>query len=464
MEQHIILGPPGTGKTRACIDIVESLLNEGYKPDEIAYVSFTREGAYHGREEAMNKFNLKAKDFPYFKTLHSIAFTNGGFNIDEMVSPRHYKILSEALDMSFTGHYTEEFYNNDDRYLSVIKLRSNNPRIAFDYAKDLDVKTMRYVSVNYRVLKREFGLVDYVDIVEEFVKRNNALPVKIAIIDEAQDLTTLQWRMALIAFRDCEKIYIAGDDDQAIYEWSGADIDFFLSLKGDLRILNHSYRLPNSILNYSKKISDSIHKRTIKDFDHSGKMGNIIPLNSLQELRLHDHNEKWLFLARNNNRLVEYEHYLRERGIVYMKKGKNSLDKKVVKAINIYEAFRKTHTMTPEDEYYMEAYLKPEGTFNYKDPWYDSLELSFDDMVYYRNIIQCKTDVTSTNFKVSTIHSIKGAEAENVVLFLDISRSAHANYMINNDAELRVYYVACTRASKNLFLIYPDTSFAYPVF
>lgn len=464
MNYEIILGPPGTGKTSTLLDIVSDLLSKGYKPEEIAYCSFTKEGAYQGKNRAKKKFNLKDKDFPYFKTLHSIAFNEGGYNIDDMVGKKHYRILSDALGMRFTGHYTEEFYNNDDRYLSVIKLRHNNPKVAFNYAKDLDVDMMKFVSINYSEMKREFGLVDYNDIVEEFIKVNKPLPVRVAIIDEAQDLTTLQWKMALIAFRNCETIYVAGDDDQAIYEWSGADLDFFLSLKGNLRVLHHSYRLPSSILNYSKRISDSIKKRATKDFNHCGQTGNVIPLNSLEELRIHDRDESWLFLARNNSRLSLYETYLRDHGVAFRKKGTKSVDSKLVRAIKIYEKYRREREMTPEDEYILEGYIKPEGTFNYDDPWYDSLNLDFDTMVYYRNLIENKADLSANNFKVSTIHSIKGAEAQNVVLFLDISRPAYENYMVNNDSELRVYYVACTRASKNLFLIYPDTKFSYPIF
>ncbi len=461
MNRSIILGPPGTGKTYELIKIVTELLKK-YDPDEIAYVSFTKEGAYQGRRRAKEEFNLKDKDFPFFKTLHSICFTDGGFTVNEMVGKEHYKILSDALDMHFTGHYTEEFYTNDDKYLSVIKLRHNNPRIAEDYSKDMDLQTMRYVSANYKKMKQQLGLVDYVDIVEEFIKRNNPLPVKVAIIDEAQDLTTLQWQMVFIAFRDCDHIYIAGDDDQAIYEWSGADVRFFLSLKGDVRILHHSYRLPRTILNYSKNITDSIRHRTAKDFNHRGEAGKIIPLNSLEELRIHNPDEKWLFLARNNNRLLLYDAYLQDHGIVYRRKGKPSVDGKLVKAIKIYEGFRRTKQMTPEEEYYLQPFLKTEMDF--KSPWYDSLAMTEEKMIYYRNLIQSKANLENKDFVVNTIHSVKGAEADNVVLFLDISRSAYNNYMINNDAELRVYYVACTRAKKNLFLIYPDTKFSYPVF
>jgi superfamily I DNA/RNA helicase len=53
---------------------------------------------------------------------------------------------------------------------------------------------------------------------------------------------------------------------------------------------------------------------------------------------------------------------------------------------------------------------------------------------------------------LSTTHRVKGGEADFVVTFLDCTRRVAQNAMVNMDEELRVLYVACTRAKRGLFL------------
>lgn len=47
------------------------------------------------------------------------------------------------------------------------------------------------------------------------------------MVDEAQDLTPLQWDMVVKIAKSVWRVYIAGDDDQAIYEWNGAEVEYF---------------------------------------------------------------------------------------------------------------------------------------------------------------------------------------------------------------------------------------------
>jgi DNA helicase-2/ATP-dependent DNA helicase PcrA len=172
----------------------------------------------------MRRFGYKEKDFPYFRTIHSLAFRALGLSKYDVINRAHYKEFSHVMGMSFVGYYTEDFINNDDRYLFYESLRKNNKKAAEKIFESLNYQNIRRVEHNYTRYKKHVGIKDFDDMIIDFITRGESIPVEIAIIDEAQDLTSLQWEFCRLAFRDCKRIYIAGDDDQAIYEWSGADI------------------------------------------------------------------------------------------------------------------------------------------------------------------------------------------------------------------------------------------------
>ena len=58
--------------------------------------------------------------------------------------------------------------------------------------------------------------------------------------------------------------------------------------------------------------------------------------------------------------------------------------------------------------------------------------------------------------KLSTIHGAKGGEADNVVLFTDITAAAEASMEQDPDSMHRVFYVAVTRTRQNLYTIEPQ--------
>ena len=96
-QVEIIYGPPGTGKTTALLNIVETALARGVKPERIAYLAFTRKAANEAIERAMAKFNLDEDRFPYFRTLHSMAFKQLGIRRDEVMTDSHFKNLGKLL-------------------------------------------------------------------------------------------------------------------------------------------------------------------------------------------------------------------------------------------------------------------------------------------------------------------------------------------------------------------------------
>ncbi len=446
-----IFGAPGCGKTTYLIGVLKDLLKT-YAPEEIAFVSFTKKGAYEGKERALEKFKqFTHAQFKFFRTLHSIAFSVLGYNRQRVIGKHHYKQFSKALGMRFTGYYTEEFYHTDDQYLFYYFLKNNNPKTASIYDDTIDQWKANFVEHNYIKFKEWAGVKDFDDMLLEFIARNEPLPVKVAIIDEAQDLTCLQWNFCEVAFRNCEKIFIGGDDDQAIYEWSGSDIDTFLSLPGDRVILDKSYRMQDKLLKYSKRFTNLIGKRVDKVFDPVGAGGGIYYHNTLDSVPLTE-DESWYLLSRNNCFLKQYSDILKGHGYVFTHKHKRSIHQNMIHAINCYERKRSGKELDIDDELLVRKFLRID--YERGTPWYEALSFDVSDLDYYRNIIKTKGHQKDTNFHVSTIHGVKGGEADNVVLMMDITRNVRKNVERNPDSEMRCLYVGCTRARKNLHIVY----------
>lgn len=459
-QTYMIFGAPGCGKTTYLMRVLESLL-EQYSPQEIAFASFTRKGCYEGRDRAMQLFGYKEEEFPYFRTIHSLAFRSLEVSKHDMISKRHYKDFSRAMGMNFVGYYTEDFVNNDDRYLFFNSLEKNNPRMAANIVESLNFKKYLIVKRNYERFKREFKVRDFDDLIIDFIDEGKPLPVKVAIIDEAQDLTSLQWRFCEVAFKDCEKIYIAGDDDQAIYEWSGADIKYFLNkTKGsNLTVLDKTYRLPSRIYKFANTISTKITERVKKQYKPIKKGGKVFFYNSIEDLQINNQ-ETYYFLSRNNYFLTEYKEYLYKLGLVFTYKNKDMVSRPKYNAIRKYEYLRQKKPQEMCTDLSIKNYLKVGAKLG--NPWYEVFNLDLDESNYYRNLFKNKADINKSSISVNTIHGVKGGEADNVVLKLDVTKNVFENLNGGLDAlnsELRCLYVGITRAKKNLHIIHSNSKY-----
>lgn len=195
-----------------------------------------------------------------------------------------------------------------------------------------------------------------------------------------------------------------------------------------------------------------------KEYHGLKNEGEIKYILDIDEIDINE-NETWMFLSRNHFYLKGMEEKIKGKGLVYSYNGVMSVKPSEIQAINIFEQGRKDKSLSKHDELSLRPFLKKK--YNFKYPWYDNFTWSEDHKKYLRDLIHSKADVKKCNIRINTIHSVKGAEADNVVVKLDITKQIYSNLQRNPDSEYRVLYVGCTRVKKKLFIVESNSRYSY---
>ena len=349
-----IYGPPGTGKTTTLINLVKENIKNGIKPDEIGFFSFTNFSINVAKKrivEAFPHYDLD-RDFTGFRTLHSVAYQTLKTNLN---------ILDKEQALSFDEDFkVEERYLQEDDISSLV-LRSKHPVVdtaAVARAKMISLrehlenllpgddyflnKWLKYPSKNcdrpvykedfeiiirynelFEEYKKSIGVIDYTAIIEKGLEQDKSIPqFKVIFVDEAQDFSKLEWTFIEKLFRKTQHIYMAGDDDQAISESTGASAQIFVDYKFDEEIvLNQSYRIPpkiheslfedNGILSILNKFNPfRKEKNWNAKIESAEGMVYKIHLNELLDLVTKNHKKEWLIMSATNATIQKFSSLL----------------------------------------------------------------------------------------------------------------------------------------------------------
>lgn len=457
----VLLAAAGCGKTHYLKKQVRNELNS-VRSIDIAFVSFTRKGSEIGKQQVMKMTGLSDKDLPYFKTLNSLTFSALGYESKNIFNTKHAKKLNSLIGSNISLHAAGDSATEDDKILSLYDaLRSG---LSVDDTSEYVTDMVRYRRIveAYESYKKVNGLYDYIDCFLNFVERGEAIPVPVVFIDEAQDLTALQWDVCYTAFSKAQRIYIAGDDYQSIYTFSGARPDILIDFANKYKLVKRekSYRLPQKVYEYARAITDLLVEKVDKDYvPAKGIEGSVEKISSLEyliDMLSRRQDEHWLVLYRNNYHSLPVQSQLQAMGVPFHTANGFVLNEDKLSLIKRYYQFRLPGYSTPEQK---EAFAIRHGIRDFSLPIEETGIIEGDEKYLYALYLD-KFDIDTLIAKakkpcitLSTIHRVKGDEAKNVVVFLDCSTKVYVNRLTNLDSELRLLYVAFTRAEENLYLV-----------
>ena len=326
-----IFGAPGTGKTHTLVERLQEHLNKNCSFDQTLTVSFTRVAAREIKKRIQRRNNNKFSD----KELHHSVRTIDSYLMNK---------IREDKDICYPNNYLAEFYQvkknteiNEDKkgnFYAAMKI-INMGRITigdgvenilkyYDSEKrDISKKFIIQVAESYKNYKKNHLKMDWEDVKYKGLDPNIKFDHNIVLmIDEAQDCNRLEWLIINKLIAVSKNVYIAGDDDQAIYRFKGGDVETFLQLPVDkTTVLDESPRLNKKIWDLAQKIIHLIPKERRKEKQYTPTNENKYNMphcGLIHEFRNKESFEKnylnmnitdpdvsihWLFLSRNKREM-----------------------------------------------------------------------------------------------------------------------------------------------------------------
>ena len=485
MISRKIFGPPGTGKTTKLINYVKTFYKLGTPLDKIGYFAFTTKAANEAIDRMLEAYpRLQQKNLKYFRTLHSLAFNRLGMKKSEVMQDEHYEDIGRKLGIEVTvysdGKESTGFVDSNSEYFNLInaaRIKECSIEDEYNtgmYSYELEKNLLHILELELNNYKESFKLKDFTDMIEKFNVAEMCPKYDVVFIDEAQDLSPIQWKMVEIIGKNSKYVILAGDDDQAIYGWAGADVLKFIATESKKNIvLPQSYRVPVVVQHLADKILDRIpdDRRVKKNWKPRDEEGSINHITAIEDAPLYKGD--WLVLARTNDRLEKLKPILKDMGIYFQLKGRKSYKATLFRSVLNYTRWADKgdqlsisevkdileYTGTNLNPYPTEErlYDLKEFGFGNTDRWFDVFKNDPEECLYIREMLRQKEELRlNARVQLSTIHSAKGGEATNVLLILDNTktiREAGDKSFEKADEENRVWYVGVTRTKQNLDIL-----------
>lgn len=380
---------------------------------------------------------------------------------------------------------------------------------------------------NWTAFKESVGAIDFTDMIERAVTDVPLPPGSPSVLfaDEAQDLSRLELSVLTRWMRHVEHLVLVGDPDQAIYGWRGSDPQI---LDGErFKVLEQSYRVPRAVHAAAVELIGEAHNRQPVVYLPKAEEGWVDrslfsvrqPARLVEELAEYaDRGHSVMFLALSAYLVAPIEGELRRQGIPFhnpytprwnplaggagistARRILAFLDRDSIGDLKLFAPLLAAdgvlrrggkkrleglgdEPLTEEQQAELILALFTDETVAqlWGDPPLDiagSVEWLRAHILASRSAsIQFPLDVLERGGRqaleetpricIGTCHSVKGGEADVVVVAPDLPRAALENYndhetWYGRDSILRLFYVALTRAKQGVVITQPIDRRAY---
>ncbi len=266
----LVLAGPGTGKTRTLVYRVAFLIQErNVSPENILVITFTNKAADELKERLAAETGGKKRG-PLVTTFHAFGYSILKEHGGKIERPGNFSIL----DREDKQYFLEKMCGCPKKEVKALSHAITKAKQNVKLASEIQDPHGASLFMTYEAQLKKMNLFDlddciyqpvllftfYPDILDEY---RGLFPWM--LIDEYQDINFAQYRMIqLLMPHEDSNLCVAGDPNQAIYGFRGADDRFIRKFikdypKAQTYMLEQSYRCSDYILKASDHILKEKH-------------------------------------------------------------------------------------------------------------------------------------------------------------------------------------------------------------
>lgn len=268
-REHLVIGPPGTGKT-TYLARQATVAAEKVGPDAVMIASLTRAAAQEiaGRNTPIPRRCVGTLHAHAYRALDKpdLAETPDGLKAWNEHAEKEGLVWKIGTGAALNLDYAPEQKAEGQGEALLAALGTLRAKRA---PEELwPPKAVRFAQA-WEAWKADTGRLDFTDLIERaLVEVDTPLTLpQIMMLDEAQDLSSLEFALARKWGETCEQMVVVGDPDQCLYQWRGTDPAAMTDGEhASQRVLAQSYRVPEAVHDYAVRWIEQIEGRPPIDY------------------------------------------------------------------------------------------------------------------------------------------------------------------------------------------------------
>ncbi|EAY01482.1 UvrD/REP helicase family protein [Trichomonas vaginalis G3] len=508
-----IVACPGSGKTFTIIHRIAHLIESGIKPERLLVITFTRKAAQELRQRLTN-MGLEVSKLTV-STFHSFGRTIVA-KYGSLIGIQKFRLITENEQYQILSSYLPQPEIADRKQLLLAlqlykvtkKCESEELSSIFEkYIAELKSKELvdftDLITYPLEILRNNQYALQYYQRRFEY-----------CLVDEMQDVSQTQFDLIHTLFNSNGHITVVGDDDQTIYGWRGADSSLLLQFQekftnAETFTLSTCFRCPNFIIKAMSELIKNNKIRVKKSIKCSlneplgknrikilGALNQereaVLVCNEIEKIKNKKPFETISVLFRTRKQSLKILEEMKNRRIQISKNkqkyegqsfdlicnlllliSERKFDEKIVNS-EIIKKISATNQISEIVGRYKDMRIKSiiddiADKLNLKDNLIndlisesekpENLDLNpgdfADELKFNQNEIQENIDNV---VQMTTVHQAKGLEWDNVFIIGLNSGNWPSNRSKDKEEKRRLFYVAMSRARKNLFMSFSQSS------